>query len=176
MEGEGSEYCRRSRATPLWIPAPRLREGRPRGNDGGGHAGIACERTGFKPAPTASPCAARGGRNDRSFARVSRAGETLPHACPSHPHPRIKSGAGSSPLPSRERGYRGLPAPLDSRLRGNDGRRCMNLPQEGIWVCERRDRLEDWRLLDVWHFEHHGVEGELGVGVGHQGVASVLDG
>ena len=41
-----------------------------------------------------------------------------------HPHPRIKSGAGSGPLPSRERGFLSqacCPAALDSRLRGNDG-------------------------------------------------------
>ncbi len=37
------------------------------------------------------------------------AGETPRLHRPVHPHPRIKSGAGSSPLPSRERGFSALP-------------------------------------------------------------------
>ena len=42
-------------------------------------------------------------------------------ARPVHPHPRFKSGAGSSPLPSRRGDATPLTAPLGSRLRGNDG-------------------------------------------------------
>ena len=55
--------------------------------------------------------------------RASPAVASLPRPLrsPVHPHPRFKPGAGSSPLPLRERDATPLTAPLGSRLRGNDG-------------------------------------------------------